>query len=153
MAYSIPIGTMPSLVREFASYKSVIQNASEKTVSEYLLDLRTFFRFYIKVWCDIFYVWIIAKIWKVFRKWYKIFEINNVKIGFNQNHYVNLYDMSETFLQIIRPNHEDLTTEELTKSQMTILAPHLPNESEFDDPLKLFYEFMYMTEQRIGVEK
>ena len=32
-------------MREFASYKSVIQNASEKTVSEYLLDLRTFFRF------------------------------------------------------------------------------------------------------------
>jgi site-specific recombinase XerD len=37
--------TLPSLVREFASYKSVIQNASEKTVSEYMLDLRTFFRF------------------------------------------------------------------------------------------------------------
>ncbi len=37
--------TFPSLVREFASYKSVIQNASEKTVSEYMLDLRTFFRY------------------------------------------------------------------------------------------------------------
>ena len=30
---------------EFASYKAVIQNASDKTVSEYMLDLRTFFRF------------------------------------------------------------------------------------------------------------
>lgn len=80
-------------------------------------------------------------------------EINNVKIGFNRNSYVNLYDMSETYLQVIRPNHEDITSEQLTKSQMTILAPHLPNESVHDDPLKVFYEFMYMTEQRIGVEK
>lgn len=38
---------MPSLVRDFASYKSAIQNCSVKTVSEYLLDLRTFFRFLI----------------------------------------------------------------------------------------------------------
>ncbi len=45
MAYAVPLDTLPSLVREFASYKSAIQNASEKTVSEYLLDLRTFFRF------------------------------------------------------------------------------------------------------------
>lgn len=45
MPYSVPLNTLPPLVREFASYKSVIQNASEKTISEYLLDLRTFFRF------------------------------------------------------------------------------------------------------------
>ena len=45
MPYNFPINPLPTLVREFASYKSVIQNASEKTVSEYLLDLRTFFRF------------------------------------------------------------------------------------------------------------
>lgn len=42
---NVPLNSLPSLVREYASYKSVIQNASEKTVSEYLLDLRTFFRF------------------------------------------------------------------------------------------------------------
>ena len=45
MAYNVSLDMLPSLVREFASYKSAIQNASEKTVSEYLLDLRTFFRF------------------------------------------------------------------------------------------------------------
>ncbi len=45
MNYNIDLKALPSLVREFASYKSVIQNASEKTISEYLLDLRTFFRF------------------------------------------------------------------------------------------------------------
>ena len=45
MNYTVDIKTLPFLVREFASYKAVVQNASEKTISEYLLDLRTFFRF------------------------------------------------------------------------------------------------------------
>ena len=35
----------PPLVRDFATYKSVIMGISEKTVCEYLLDLRTFFRY------------------------------------------------------------------------------------------------------------
>ena len=47
MSYSVPLNSLPPLVRDFASYKSVIQNASEKTISEYLLDLRVFFRFLI----------------------------------------------------------------------------------------------------------
>lgn len=45
MSNIIPLNTLPSLVREFASYKTVIQNASDKTVAEYMLDLRTFFRY------------------------------------------------------------------------------------------------------------
>ena len=45
MLYSVDISEMPALIRDFASYKSAIQNCSVKTVSEYLLDLRTFFRF------------------------------------------------------------------------------------------------------------
>ena len=45
MDYAVQLNELPSLVREFASYKAVVQNASEKTISEYLLDLRTFFRF------------------------------------------------------------------------------------------------------------
>lgn len=45
MSNSIPMETLPSLVREYATYKTVIQNASVKTVAEYMLDLRTFFRF------------------------------------------------------------------------------------------------------------
>ncbi len=36
---------MPELVREFASYKSTIQQCSPKTVEEYCLDLRTFLRY------------------------------------------------------------------------------------------------------------
>ena len=39
------IKTFPPLLREFASFKSAIENCSEKTVCEYLSDLRTFFRF------------------------------------------------------------------------------------------------------------
>ncbi len=45
MSNIIPLNTLPSLVREFASYKTVVQSCSEKTVSEYMLDLRMFFRF------------------------------------------------------------------------------------------------------------
>ena len=36
---------MPAAVRDFIAYKSGIQNCSIKTVSEYLLDLRTFLRY------------------------------------------------------------------------------------------------------------
>ena len=36
---------MPLPVQEFAAYKTGIQNCSPKTVSEYLLDLRTFLRY------------------------------------------------------------------------------------------------------------
>ena len=35
----------PEVIREFASYKSVIEGCTEKTVCEYLSDLRTFLRF------------------------------------------------------------------------------------------------------------
>lgn len=77
----------------------------------------------------------------------------DIQIGFTKCSYVNLYDNSNNFLQIIRPNHESLSTETLTNSQCTILAPHLENESEFDNPVALLYEFMYQTEQVIGVEK
>lgn len=48
MTYNtVKIEEFPPIIREFASYKSVIQGCSEKTVSEYLSDLRTFFRYLI----------------------------------------------------------------------------------------------------------
>ena len=47
MAYSVNIAEFPPIIREFAAYKSAIQNRSKKTVDEYLLDLRTFFRYLI----------------------------------------------------------------------------------------------------------
>lgn len=42
------IKTFPEILRDFASYTVVIKGNSEKTACEYLLDLRTFFR-YLKV--------------------------------------------------------------------------------------------------------
>ncbi|MCQ2385103.1 MAG: tyrosine-type recombinase/integrase [Clostridia bacterium] len=39
------IRLFPQIVQEFASYKAVIEGCSEKTVCEYLSDLRTFFRY------------------------------------------------------------------------------------------------------------
>ena len=39
--------TFPPVIREYASYTAVIKGNSEKTVCEYLLDLRTFFRYYL----------------------------------------------------------------------------------------------------------
>lgn len=45
MAQNVELSQMPPLVAEFARYKSIIQGCSPKTVNEYLLDLRTFFRY------------------------------------------------------------------------------------------------------------
>ncbi len=39
--------TFPPIIREYASYVAAIKGNSERTVCEYLLDLRTFFRFYL----------------------------------------------------------------------------------------------------------
>ena len=47
MSYELNMDEFPSILREFASYKTAIQGCSQKTSDEYLLDLRTFFRFLI----------------------------------------------------------------------------------------------------------
>ena len=41
----VDIREFPALIREYSQYKSVIAGSAEKTVTEYMLDLRTFFRF------------------------------------------------------------------------------------------------------------
>ncbi len=45
MSYQLNMNEFPPVLREFASYKTAIQGCSDKTSSEYLLDLRTFFRY------------------------------------------------------------------------------------------------------------
>ena len=45
--------TFPAVLREYAEYTVVIKGNSEKSVCEYLLDLRTFFRFMISKWEDL----------------------------------------------------------------------------------------------------
>lgn len=77
----------------------------------------------------------------------------NVQIGFKRNNYVNLYTEQEEYLQIIRPYGDKFTSETLTPSQTTILVPHLPNESDYDDPTSIVYEYMLMNEQKIRIEK
>ena len=39
--------TFPAILREYAAYTATIKGNSEKTICEYLLDLRTFYRFYL----------------------------------------------------------------------------------------------------------
>ena len=41
------IKTFPPILREYASHLAVIKGNGEKTVCEYLMDLRTFFRYYL----------------------------------------------------------------------------------------------------------
>ncbi len=76
-----------------------------------------------------------------------------VDIGFKNSNYVNLYTEHEEYLQVIRPNMDLFTSEVLTHSQKTILVPHLPNESEYDNPSSIVYEYMLMNEQKIRIEK
>ena len=45
MSVNINLDEFPSALREFASYKTVIQGCSQQTADEYLIDLRIFFRF------------------------------------------------------------------------------------------------------------
>ncbi|MBR7098318.1 MAG: tyrosine recombinase XerC [Clostridia bacterium] len=45
MSQNISPNEFSSLIQEYASYKLSLQGCSKKTVEEYLLDLRTFFRF------------------------------------------------------------------------------------------------------------
>lgn len=47
MQQLISINEFSPLIQEYASYKLTIQGCSKKTVDEYLLDLRTFFRYLI----------------------------------------------------------------------------------------------------------
>lgn len=80
-------------------------------------------------------------------------EKEEVEVGFSQNCYANLYNNDDTFLQLIVPNKERMTTTKILPSQNVILVPHIPNESTWDNPINIFYEYMYQIEQRIGVEK
>lgn len=45
MRHEINLNEFSSVIREFSGYKSAIQGCSPRTVEEYLLDLRTFFRY------------------------------------------------------------------------------------------------------------
>lgn len=45
MRHEIDLQEFSPIIREFAGYKTVIQGCSQRTVEQYLIDLRTFFRY------------------------------------------------------------------------------------------------------------
>ena len=47
---------MPAIVQEYARYQRNIRGRSQKTVNEYCMDLRTFFRYYKMNSCSSFSV-------------------------------------------------------------------------------------------------
>lgn len=77
--------------------------------------------------------------------------IKDVKVGFLNSRYVNLYTEEGNYMQVIRPTGKDITTNTITKDTCTVLAPHLDDESDIDDPINVFMEFINQTEQRIDV--
>ncbi len=72
-------------------------------------------------------------------------------VKFNNNSYDNLYNKNGTYLQVIRPQKDKFLTNLLTKSNCTILAPHLFDEPSTDNPVNIFLEFVNQSEQRIDV--
>ncbi len=53
MSKTIDYTQYPAIIQEFASYKTVVQGCSSKTVEEYVLDLKLFFRFLIAFRCGV----------------------------------------------------------------------------------------------------
>lgn len=72
-------------------------------------------------------------------------------VGFVNNAYVNLYSSNGNYLQVIRPKKDGFTTNQLSASTCTVLAPHLEDESDIDDPVNIFMEFLNQTDQSIDV--
>jgi len=72
-------------------------------------------------------------------------------IGFKNTRYCNLYDVDGNYLQVIRPEADGMMTNMLSKCKCTVIAPHLTNESDIDDPVNIFYEFINQAEQNIDV--
>lgn len=72
-------------------------------------------------------------------------------IGLHNSRYVNLYNADGNFLQVIRPQGDQMATNKIDKSTCTVLAPHFHDEEDIDDPINVFLEFINQTEQRIDV--
>lgn len=73
------------------------------------------------------------------------------EVKFNKSSHAILYNMDGNSLQVIRPQRDSFLTNRLTKSNCTVLAPHLENESSYDNSTNVFLEFINQTEQRIDV--
>lgn len=65
--------------------------------------------------------------------------------------YANVYDAEGNYLQVIRPKGESFNTNNLSKAEYTILAPHFEDELEVDGHVAVYLECMNQTEQTIDV--
>lgn len=77
--------------------------------------------------------------------------IESIKISFNNAFYANLTYNNEGYLQVIRPNYDSFTTDKLTKSKCTVLAPHIKNECLEDTHENISLEYMNMSDQVIEI--
>ena len=78
--------------------------------------------------------------------------LDEMPIYFSNNFFANLYTSNEdSYLEVIRPNYDNFTTEILKKSKCSILAPHLTNEDEIDSSENLSLEYMNMSDQVIEI--
>lgn len=86
---------------------------------------------------------------RLFTEYHKTDEAMEVaQISLIKNGYANLYmNKSKNYLQVIRPSKKAFTTHSLTANDITVLAPHIPNEPSVDEPTNLFIEFLNQTEQ------
>lgn len=78
-------------------------------------------------------------------------EERKVDISLANNKYANLYKKDGNYLQVIRPTGEKINSHILYKSACTVLAPHFEDESDIDEPINIFLEFLHQREQRIDV--
>jgi hypothetical protein len=62
-----------------------------------------------------------------------------------------LYTKDGTYLQVIRPNLNDFSTDKLDGAEYTVLAPHFDDEPDVDGHVAVFLECMNQTEQTIDV--
>ena len=78
-------------------------------------------------------------------------KVKNTPINFKDNKYVNLYNPSDSYLQVIRPNKDKIHTDKIDGSNCTVLAPHFSDDEDFDDDVAVFFEFANQREQTIDV--
>lgn len=90
---------------------------------------------------------------KEFTEYHKTDEAMEIaQISLIKNGYVNMYmNKTENYLQVMRPSKKSFTTKTLAANDVTVLAPHIPNEPQADDPINLFIEFLNQTEQTTSI--
>lgn len=80
-------------------------------------------------------------------------HLPEVSVHFINNFYTELHK-DNSYLQVIRPNYDSITTEKLIESKTSIIAPHLKsNENLEDTSEKICLEYINQKEQTIDLLK